>query len=103
MFLIIIQRKKMIIDDNYTLIDYCELISKMKGMWMLVLLVLLSSWATADDEANYLQMRRTSCLVLSRYHSNTHKDTIEGIMKSLAPADQSKYINKMYATGVQLC
>ena len=48
----------------------------MRRMWLVVVLALVCSWAVAEDEANYLQMRRTACLVLSRYHSNTQKDTV---------------------------
>lgn len=48
-------------------------------------------------------MKRTACLVLSRYHSNTQKETLEGIISALAPEDQQKYINKMYATAIEFC
>lgn len=48
-------------------------------------------------------MKRTACLVLSRYHSNTQKDTLEGVISNLAPEDQQKYINKMYATAIEYC
>ena len=48
-------------------------------------------------------MKRTACLVLSRYHSNTQKDTLEGVISALAPEDQQKYINKMYATAIEYC
>lgn len=50
--------------------------------WSLVFLVLCvfgvytqQGDATAEDQ-QYASMRRTACLVLSRYHSNTQKDTI---------------------------
>ena len=69
------------------------------GAIVLLLLVAVSLAEEAED-ANYLQMRRTACLVLSRYHSNTQKDVVEGIVQSLAPTDQSKFINKMYAVAV---
>lgn len=75
----------------------------MKALAFFLVAVALLATAIADEDANYLQMRRTACLVLSRYHSNTQKDTVEGLMKALPPSDQPKYINKMYATGVQLC
>jgi hypothetical protein len=51
----------------------------------------------------FMSMRRTACLVLSRYHSNTQKDTIEGIVQSLSPENQQKYINKIYAVAVEKC
>ncbi len=48
----------------------------------------------------YMSMRRTACLVLSRYHSNTQKDTIESIVQGLTPEHQQKYINKIYSVAV---
>ena len=48
-------------------------------------------------------MKRTACLVLSRYHSNTQKDTIESVVTELNPEDQQKYINKLYATAIEHC
>ena len=48
-------------------------------------------------------MKRTACLVLSRYHSNAHKDTVEEVVSSLEGENQSKYINKMYAMAVERC
>lgn len=48
-------------------------------------------------------MKRTSCLILSRYHSNAHKDLIEEVISTLQGEDQNKYINKMYAMAVQRC
>lgn len=48
-------------------------------------------------------MRRTACLVLSRYHSNEHKPTIEGIVQGLTPEHQQAYINKIYANAVEAC
>ncbi len=58
-----------------------------------------------SDQMNqqFLSMRRTACLVLSRYHSNTQKDVIEGIVQSLSPENQQKYINKIYAVAVEKC
>lgn len=48
-------------------------------------------------------MKRTACLVLSRYHSNSQKEHIEPIISELQPEDQQKYINKMYATAIEHC
>ena len=48
-------------------------------------------------------MKRTACLVLSRYHSNTKKDVIEGIISELPNDMQQKYINKMYALAIESC
>lgn len=48
-------------------------------------------------------MKRTACLVLSRYHSNTQKETIESVITELPPELQQKYINKMYATAIEHC
>lgn len=48
-------------------------------------------------------MKRTACLVLSRYHSNVNKDTIESVITELQPDDQQKYINKMYASAIEYC
>jgi hypothetical protein len=39
---------------------------------------------TIDDQ-QFASMRRTACLILSRYHSNTQKDTIDGIVQGLTP------------------
>jgi hypothetical protein len=70
----------------------------------LVLFVLLAgALAEEAEDAAYLQMRRTACLVLSRYHSNTQKELVEGIVQSLTPSDQPKFINKMYAVAVETC
>lgn len=55
------------------------------------------------DEERFASMRRTACLILTRYHSNTQKETIEGTVQSLPPTDQQKYINKIYAVGVEIC
>lgn len=48
-------------------------------------------------------MKRTACLVLSRYHSNTKKADIEGAISGLTPEDQGKGINKMYAMAIEHC
>jgi hypothetical protein len=45
-------------------------------------------------------MRRTACLVLSRYHSNNQKELLDGLIESLPASDQPKFINKMYAVSV---
>ena len=45
-------------------------------------------------------MKRTACLVLSRYHSNTKKEQIETVISELPTEMQQKYINKMYAVAV---
>lgn len=76
--------------------------------WSLVLLVLcvsvvFSQEDSAESDAQYASMRRTACLVLSRYHSNTQKDTIESIVQSLSPEMQQNYINKIYASAVETC
>ena len=42
------------------------------------------SSATTDDQ-QFASMRRTACLILSRYHSNTQKDTIDEIVQALTP------------------
>ncbi len=73
--------------------------------WSLVFLVLcvsavLAQEENAENEAQYASMRRTACLVLSRYHSNTQKDTIEGVVQGLSPENQQLYINKIYSTAV---
>lgn len=73
--------------------------------WSLVFLVLCVSAVLAqeenvENEAQYASMRRTACLVLSRYHSNTQKDTIEGVVQGLSPENQQLYINKIYSTAV---
>lgn len=48
-------------------------------------------------------MKRTACLVLSRYHSNTQKENIEGVISALTPDLQQKYINKLYAKAIEHC
>lgn len=69
----------------------------------LVLLLVLGVAAQESEDGAYLQMRRTACLVLSRYHSNTQKEVIESVVQSLPPTDQNKYINKLYAVAVLTC
>lgn len=56
-----------------------------------------------DNQQAEFSMKRTACLVLSRYHSNTQKETIEGIINDLPPEDQQKAINKLYASAVEHC
>ena len=75
----------------------------LKSMAFILIVIAILTTGIAHDDTNYLQMRKTTCLVLSHYHSNTQKDTVEGLMKALPSADQPKYINKMYATGLQKC
>lgn len=48
-------------------------------------------------------MKQTACLVLSRYHTNSHKQTVEEVISSLAPSDQQAYINKLYTVAVEKC
>ncbi len=69
----------------------------------LVLVLVMSAVAQEGEDAAYLQMRRTACLVLSRYHSNTQKETIEAVVQALPPTDQNRYINKLYAVAVLAC
>lgn len=69
----------------------------------LVLLLVVGVVAQENEDAAYLQMRRTACLVLSRYHSNTQKETIESAIQALPPTDQNRYINKLYAVAVLTC
>ena len=78
-----------------------------KTIVLITLVVCLFAQQNPSDSPNVqqqeLSMRRTACLVLSRYHSNTQKENIEGVVAEL-PADlQQKYINKMYATAVEHC
>lgn len=70
---------------------------------LLLIILLLETYSQETEDAAYLNMRRTACLVLSRYHSNTHKESIEATVQALPPADQNKYINKLYATAVLKC
>lgn len=76
--------------------------------WSLVLLVLCLSAVYSQAENNDLDaqlesMKRTACLVLSRYHSNTQKEVIENVVQSLSPQTQQVYINKIYAIAVETC
>ena len=76
--------------------------------WSLLVLVLCVSVVfaqeeSAENDAQYASMRRTACLVLSRYHSNTQKDTIESVVQGLSPDNQQKYINKIYSSAVETC
>jgi hypothetical protein len=48
----------------------------------LLLLALCVSGQEAED-GQYLQMRRTACVILSRMHSNTEKPVIEETIQSL--------------------
>lgn len=41
--------------------------------------------------------------MLSRHHTNTLKDEIEGIIQAMPVEQQQKFINKMYATAVEQC
>jgi hypothetical protein len=70
---------------------------------LLLLVFLLKTYSQEAEDATYLQMRRTACLVLSRYHSNTQKEVIESAVQSLPATDQNKYINKLYAVAVLKC
>lgn len=72
------------------------------GLALLAVLVVVAVAQEGEDGA-YLQMRRTACLVLSRYHSNTQKEVIESAVQSLPPTDQNRYINKLYAVAVLAC
>ena len=48
-----------------------------------LLILTLFSQPTEDEvraQQNEASMKRTACLVLSRYHSNTQKDVIEGVV-----------------------
>lgn len=69
----------------------------------LVLLLVVGVVAQEAEDGAYLQMRRTACLVLSRYHSNTQKEAIESAVQSLPPTDQNRYIGKLYAVAVLAC
>jgi hypothetical protein len=74
-------------------------------VWVLVALVALVSLAAADEaeDVQYLQMRRTSCVILSRIHSNQEKAVIEEVIQGLEPNDQQKYIDKIYINAVEKC
>ena len=71
-----------------------------------LLTLTLFSQPTEDEmkaQQNEASMKRTACLVLSRYHSNTQKDVIEGVINELPNEMQQKFINKMYAVAVETC
>jgi len=46
------------------------------GLTLLALCCLVAAQQESED-MQYLQMRRTSCVILSRIHSNTEKAVIE--------------------------
>ena len=55
-----------------------NLINVMKWASLFLILVLVSiASASEGEDAQYLQMRRTACLVLSRVHSNSQKEVID--------------------------
>lgn len=81
-----------------------NLINVMKWASLFLILMLISiASASEGEDAQYLQMRRTACLVLSRVHSNSQKEVIEQTIQSLQPTDQNKYIGKLYAVAVLKC
>jgi hypothetical protein len=81
-----------------------NLINVMKWASLFLILVLVSiASASEGEDAQYLQMRRTACLVLSRVHSNSQKEVIEQTIQALQPTDQNKYIGKLYAVAVLKC
>lgn len=74
--------------------------------WAILVLCLSAVYCQSgsnDDDAQFASMRRTACLVLSRYHSNTQKDVIENVIQTLNPETQPAYINKIYAVAVETC
>lgn len=74
--------------------------------WTILVLCLSAVYCQVDNndlDAQLASMRRTACLVLSRYHSNTQKDVIENVVQSLSPETQPNYINKIYAVAVETC
>lgn len=76
----------------------------MKAIIVLALLGLAFLASAQDNEdAQYLQMRRTACVILSRMHSNQEKNVIEEVIQGLEPNDQQRYINKLYAIAVETC
>lgn len=77
-----------------------------KCVILLALLALTLAQPTEEEiqaQQGELSMKRTACLVLSRYHSNTQKDAIESVVTELNPDQQQKYINKMYAMAIEHC
>lgn len=74
--------------------------------WAILLLCVATVYTQVDgtdNDAQFASMRRTACLVLSRYHSNTQKEIIEDVVQSLDQQRQQAYINKIYATAVETC
>ena len=72
---------------------------KFSGIILLTLFCLAFAQQESED-MQYLQMRRTSCIILARIHSNQEKAVIEEVIQGLDPNDQQKYINKLYAVAV---
>jgi len=79
----------------------------MKAMTIVVVLLglfaLSATQEPSSEDVQYLQMRRTACVILSRIHSNQEKDTIQEVVQGLDPNDQQRYINKLYAVAVEKC
>jgi len=50
---------------------------------LIIALLVLHTAAQEAEDTQYLQMRRTACVILSRMHSNHEKTTIEEIIQSL--------------------
>ena len=73
--------------------------------WVALAVMGLVCLAAAQDseDAQYLQMRRTACVILSRMHSNNEKTVLEEVIQGLEPNDQQKYINKVYVVAVEKC
>ena len=70
---------------------------------LLGLLALSAAQEASSEDVQYLQMRRTACVILARIHSNQEKDTIQEVVQGLDPDDQQRYINKLYAVAVEKC
>jgi hypothetical protein len=45
-------------------------------------------------------MKRTACLLLSRYHTNNHHKIVEEISESLPTRYQVQFKNKIYAVAI---
>jgi hypothetical protein len=45
-------------------------------------------------------MKRTACLLLSRYHTKNHHKIVEEISESLPIQYQPLFINKIYAVAI---
>lgn len=74
------------------------------GVFLLGLFLMTSLVAAQEaEDQQYLQMRRTACVILSRMHSNTEKAVIEEVIQGFEPNDQQRYINKLYAEAVEKC